>query len=99
MNILSHKNENLELIKNDEVTHDAENENEWFPLTNIQESYLLGRNNFSEMGGYGTHGYFEIKTQLDPVRLSNALNKVISSQGMLRAIFSEDLQQKILLIH
>lgn len=96
MNILSHKNENLGLIKNDEVTHDVENENEWFPLTNIQESYLLGRNNFSEMGGYGTHGYFEIKTQLDPVRLSNALNKVISSQGMLRAIFSEDLQQKIL---
>ena len=96
MDILLHKNEDLGLIKNNEITHDVKNENEWFPLTNMQESYLLGRNNFSEMGGYGTHGYFEIKTQLDPLRLSNALNKVISSQGMLRAIFSEDLQQRIL---
>ncbi|MDP5872883.1 AMP-binding protein [Streptococcus mutans] len=96
ISILSLKNKKSKFIKNDEITHDVENENEWFPLTNIQESYLLGRNNFSEMGGYGTHGYFEVKTKLDPVRLSKALNKVISSQGMLRAVFSEDLQQRIL---
>lgn len=94
--LISISSETQELKEQNEIIHDVENENEWFPLTNIQESYLLGRNNYSEMGGYGTHGYFEIKTQLDPVRLSDSLNTVISSQGMLRAIFSEDLQQKIL---
>lgn len=82
--------------ENEGIVHDFENENEWFPLTNIQSSYLLGRNSYSEMGGYGTHGYFEIQTELDVEKLALSLNTVISSQGMLRAVFSEELQQRIL---
>lgn len=75
---------------------DKSSENDWFPMTNIQAAYLLGRNNYSEMGGFGTHGYFEIETSLDCQKLKHSLNEVINSQGMLRAIFSDDLKQKIL---
>lgn len=79
-----------------ELIHDEKNEFKPFPLTNVQMAYLLGRNNFSKQGGYGTHGYFEIETELDVEKLGIALNGVIKNNEMLRAVFTENAEQKIL---
>ncbi|ACL21978.1 amino acid adenylation domain protein [Desulfitobacterium hafniense DCB-2] len=59
-----------------------------FPLTDIQNSYVVGRNKHYELGGVACHGYLEIEFEeiLDIERLETAWNKVIQKHDMLRAI-------------
>lgn len=59
-----------------------------FPLTDIQNSYVVGRNKHYELGGVACHGYLEIEFEeiLDMRRLEAAWNKVIQKHDMLRAI-------------
>jgi len=67
-----------------------------FPLTPVQEAYLIGRNESIELGGVAAHGYYEIETTLDIDKLNRALIKVIARHDMLRAIFLPSGQQMIL---
>ena len=67
-----------------------------FPLTEVQKSYILGRNNAFEIGGIATYGYEEIEGDIDVERLNMALNKVIERHPMLRAVFLNNIEQKFL---
>ncbi|MCW5623200.1 MAG: amino acid adenylation domain-containing protein, partial [Burkholderiales bacterium] len=68
-----------------------------FPLTDIQQAYLVGRNAAFELGNIGTHGYREIDVgglAIDAVE--HALRQLIDRHDMLRAIVTPDGQQRIL---
>lgn len=67
-----------------------------FALTHIQTAYLMGRSEHFEMGSISTHFYAEIDTQLNIERLTRAFNRVIERHPMLRAVVSEDGQQRFL---
>jgi amino acid adenylation domain-containing protein/non-ribosomal peptide synthase protein (TIGR01720 family) len=83
-------------VKYQPRTMDLENLYEPFPLTHIQEAYLLGRGDHFEIGGVSTHIYLEMSTRFDLRRFNNSLNKVIARHPVLRTIVTEDGQQKIL---
>lgn len=67
-----------------------------FSLTNIQLAYLMGRNTQYELGGVSTHAYYEAVTKLDIDKIEIAINKLISSQPMLRTIITDQGEQRIL---
>ncbi|MEC9375135.1 MAG: amino acid adenylation domain-containing protein [Pseudomonadota bacterium] len=70
---------------------------ETFPLTDIQQAYLVGRGNDFALGGVSTHLYIEVDAKdLDLERLEIAWQKVINRHPMLRAIIFEEGTQKIL---
>ncbi|MBB5801932.1 amino acid adenylation domain-containing protein [Saccharothrix ecbatanensis] len=72
------------------------NEGEPFPLTDVQQAYLLGRRKDFTLGGVSAHGYFEIEgPDLDPDRLNAAWNAVVRKHSMLRCVIVGD-QQRIL---
>ena len=88
-----YKSEVLDYLKahnNLVFTSDTKRRYEKFPLTDIQNSYVMGRNRLYELGGIGCHGYIEIEVNrlLDPGQLEVAWNKVIQKHDMLRAIVS-----------
>lgn len=68
-----------------------------FPLTRIQQSYLIGRSDDFVLGNISTHNYFEIELErLDVERFSSAWNALIARHEMLRAVFADDGTQRIL---
>ena len=74
---------------------------EWdrpFPLTDVQQSYWLGRNGGFALGDVSTHCYFEMDCgNLDTALAEDKWRKMISRHGMMRAVFLNDGQnQKIL---
>lgn len=79
-----------------EVKPDLENRYEPFELTDVQRAYLMGRDDIFQLGGTSTHGYYEYEVELDLQRFLVALNKVIASQPMLRAVMVPGGKQKIL---
>lgn len=91
--IHSGKREILEEIK---VEPDEEHRFDKFDLTEIQRSYLLGRNQGYDMGGISTHGYYEYEVEYDIERFERALNKVIKNQDNLRLVMTDDRKQRIL---
>lgn len=79
------------IIPNLEERHQA------FPLTDIQQAYLIGRSDAFELGNVATHGYREIETVgLSVAQVEHAFRKLIDRHDMLRVIILEDGQQKIL---
>ncbi len=63
-----------------------------FPLTGVQQAYLLGRLDDFELGNIGTLSYTEINIhKLDVVRLTQAWNQLIKRHDMLRTVF--DIQE------
>ena len=75
---------NLQFVRNTKGRYEK------FPLTDIQNSYVVGRNTMYELGGVACHGYIEMSFDkvLDIKRLEIAWNKVIQKHDMLRAIVS-----------
>ena len=67
-----------------------------FPLTDVQKAYLIGRKDDFELGGTSTHIYYEIETTWDINKLNGSLNELIKFQPMLRTIFTNEGNQKIL---
>jgi amino acid adenylation domain-containing protein len=68
-----------------------------FPLTDIQQAYLMGRSDAFELGNIATHGYREIETVgLKVEQLEQALQHLIEYHDMLRVIIKTDGQQQIL---
>ena len=70
--------------------------NDPFPLTEMQQAYLIGRRAGFQYSGMGEHYYLESVTDVDLVRLEAALNKVIRAHPMLRAVIVGDDQQRVL---
>ena len=68
-----------------------------FPLTDIQQAYLIGRSSVFALGNVATHGYREIETvgiSIDAVE--KAWNKLIKRHEMLRMVVNGNGQQQIL---
>lgn len=68
-----------------------------FPLTPIQQTYLVGRQGIYDLGDIATQAYSEIDVHdIDPARANRAWQKLIQRHDMLRMVLTEDLQQRIL---
>ena len=68
-----------------------------FPPTEVQKAYWLGRDPEFILGGIGCHFYREYQVDdLDIARLEQAINQLIQRHEMLRAVFDDDGQQRIL---
>ncbi len=68
-----------------------------FPLTDIQEAYLIGRTAELELGRVGCHAYREFESDgFDLGRLETAWNRLVARHEMLRAVMTEDGHQRIL---
>ncbi|MEO1801115.1 MAG: amino acid adenylation domain-containing protein, partial [Cyanobacteria bacterium J06629_2] len=68
-----------------------------FPLTDIQQAYLIGRSSVFALGNVATHGYREFETvglSIDAVE--SAWNKLIDRHEMLRMVATGDGKQQIL---
>ncbi|MGV3610691.1 MAG: amino acid adenylation domain-containing protein [Fluviicola sp.] len=77
------------------VEPDFENRYEPFPLTSVQRSYFIGRNEAFELGT-STQLYFEQDLNgIDPVRLNKSFIALLQRHEMLRAIFTLDGMQQI----
>lgn len=71
--------------------------NEPFPLTDLQQAYLVGRTDAFELGNVST--YFFVETDLDGIdvaRLADSLRAMITRHDMLRSVVSPDGQQRVL---
>lgn len=76
----------------------AEEEQNSFPLSPIQKSYLVGRDPVYDLGGINTHYYLEVELDetLDVTRLQNAWNEVIAHDDALRLVISAKGTQRVL---
>ncbi|MET7640824.1 amino acid adenylation domain-containing protein [Streptomyces sp. NPDC005438] len=67
-----------------------------FPLTDVQQAYLLGRDDPRGLGGVACHGYVELdRTGEDPAALEKAWNQLVARHDMLRATISRDGYQRV----
>ncbi|MEQ4715479.1 amino acid adenylation domain-containing protein [Nonomuraea sp. B19D2] len=79
------------------LTADPANRYEPFPPTEVQRAYWLGRGDDFVLGGTGCHFYREYDVDdLDLPRLERAVNKLVQRHEMLRAVFDEHGDQRIL---
>ncbi len=94
----NNKQEIIDFFKNNNIVeHDEDNRYEPFPLTSMQNAYLIGRNKEYELGGTGCHSYTEFKVaDIDCQKLEKAWHKLIMRHDMLRAVFSEEGFQKVI---
>jgi non-ribosomal peptide synthase protein (TIGR01720 family) len=77
-----------------------ENQTGWFPMTEIQKVYLLGRLGNYEIGNVSNHVYHEYYYKnLDVCGLENLINNLVEKYSVLRTVYSsEKLQQRFLSI-
>ncbi|MDQ0980650.1 non-ribosomal peptide synthetase [Pseudomonas synxantha] len=68
-----------------------------FPITEVQQAYWLGRDPSLVLGGVSCHFYREYDVEdLDLPRLQHALGRLIERHEMLRAVFDQAGQARIL---
>ncbi|HSS52915.1 MAG TPA: amino acid adenylation domain-containing protein, partial [Thermoanaerobaculia bacterium] len=80
-----------------QIVPDPENRHLPFPLTDVQQAYLIGRSDVFALGQVSTHGYSEINLRgVDLQRLAAAYRHLIERHDMLRAIVHPDGRQEIL---
>lgn len=93
-----HEVKNMNAEKLAMVIPNSEDWEKPFPLTDVQQSYWLGRNGGFTLGDVSTHCYFEMDCgDLDTTLAENKWRCLISRHGMMRAVFLNDGQnQKIL---
>ncbi|MFD2176706.1 non-ribosomal peptide synthetase [Veronia pacifica] len=96
------KNKGVELTKTESsdnyvITPDQENRFEPYPLTDIQQGYLLGRNQHFLLGNVASHAYLEFSIEeLNVERYQQAWQKVIARHDMLRTVvFNNGTQQTL----
>ncbi len=68
-----------------------------FPLTDVQQSYWIGRSGVYSLGNVSTHCYFEMEGRdLEITRINEAWQRLIDHHSMMRAVILPDGQsQKI----
>lgn len=80
-----------------QILPDPAHRNLPFPLTDIQQAYLIGRTAAFEMGNVSIHFYVELDcVGLDLERLCLAWRKLVDRHDMLRAIVLPDGLQQVL---
>lgn len=68
-----------------------------FPLTDVQQAYLVGRGDELLLGGVSTHAYLEFHVSgFDSDRFGRALNGVVARHPMLRAVLRTSGTQQVL---
>ncbi|UVL86296.1 amino acid adenylation domain-containing protein [Pseudomonas sp. B21-028] len=96
----THKQQILELLHTQEraqVVADAGSRHVPFPLTDVQNAYLLGRQSSFGYGNVACHGYLELSwPRLDPQRVEQAWNRLIARHDMLRAVIASEGSQRVL---
>jgi amino acid adenylation domain-containing protein len=79
------------------IIADHKNRHQPFPLTAIQQAYLIGRDRAFELGNISTHAYREIETVgLTIPQVEAALNQLINRHDMLRMQVTPTGEQQIL---
>jgi amino acid adenylation domain-containing protein len=80
-----------------QVQPDPANRYETFPLSDIQQAYLIGSSESMELGNISCLTYFEIELpEWDAARFDLALSKLIARHEMLRCIVLPEGRQQIL---
>ncbi|WP_414167747.1 amino acid adenylation domain-containing protein [Streptoverticillium reticulum] len=73
---------------------DIEQLHEPFPLTNVQQTYYLGRFNSFELSSVSTHVYSEFRySSIDRARLEAAYNRLLERHLALRTVFTDGQQR------
>ena len=68
-----------------------------FPLSDMQQAYLIGRSPMLELGGVGCHFYLEAESgTLDLTRYDRAWNSLIARRDMLRTVILDSGVQQVL---
>jgi amino acid adenylation domain-containing protein len=79
------------------IVPDPDSRFEPFPLTDLQQAYLIGRTDAYELGNVSTYFFTEVELSgADLGRLSDGLNAVIARHDMLRAVMNGDSTQRVL---
>ncbi|MGW8326347.1 amino acid adenylation domain-containing protein [Streptomyces sp. NPDC055897] len=79
------------------VTADPARRGEPFPATDVQRAYWLGRGSDFTLGGVGSYWYWEFDGQdVDLALLEDVWNRLVERHEMMRAVFDDDGNQKIL---
>ncbi|WP_041791958.1 non-ribosomal peptide synthetase [Stigmatella aurantiaca] len=95
--IATHKVEMIELLRPKEAVPDAARQFEPFPLTDIQETYFVGRGTDFGISGMSCHLYHELDTRgMDVARLSRAWQRLIEQHVMLRSVVLPTGEQRVL---
>ncbi|WP_436837553.1 amino acid adenylation domain-containing protein [Micromonospora rifamycinica] len=80
-----------------ELTADPDHRHDPFPPTDVQRAYWMGRTDDFALGGVGSHWYWEFDGgDVDLDRLGRAVNTLIIRHEMLRAVFDDNGDQRIL---
>jgi hypothetical protein len=90
--ILIRSQDNIKFI------NDEPNRYQPFPVTDIQQAYLIGRQGFFELGQVSCFSYreYDFPSTFDIDRLEQAWNYLIQRHETLRIIFPSNTEQKIL---
>ncbi|KPI15353.1 amino acid adenylation domain protein [Actinobacteria bacterium OK074] len=68
-----------------------------FPLTDLQEAYLVGMSRLIELGGFRPNYYVELEvTDLDPARAEAALHRLVQRHEQLRTVVLAEGGQRVL---
>ena len=68
-----------------------------FPLTDLQEAYLVGMSPMLELGGFAPGFYFELDAVgLDPLRAQAVLNRLVERHEQLRTVVLRTGGQRVL---
>ena len=79
------------------VQPEPQNRFEQFPLSDLQQAYLIGREEGVELGNIACHNYFEVDlADWDQERFEAALDKLIARHEMLRCIVLPEGCQQVL---
>ncbi|MEV0296487.1 amino acid adenylation domain-containing protein [Nocardia sp. NPDC050710] len=79
------------------ITADPDRRHDPFPASEIQRAYWIGRGAGAALGGVGTHYYSEFHCPgIDIDRFEQAWHHLIARHDMLRAVFDEDGNQRVL---
>ncbi|CAF2882271.1 unnamed protein product [Rotaria sp. Silwood2] len=80
------------------IEHDESSRYEPFPVTEIQQAYLIGRSGHIELGHVSCFCYqeYDCPPKFDIERFEEGFNHLIQRHETLRIVFSSETQQKIL---
>ena len=79
------------------LVEDRDGRYEPFVLTDVQQSYLMGRKKLFDYGGVACHIYLQLDyDHIDVARAEEIWNKLIAHHEMLRAVVHEEGYQQIM---
>ncbi|MBR1555681.1 MAG: non-ribosomal peptide synthetase, partial [Oscillospiraceae bacterium] len=91
LELLDPENRKMNLIENKSERFQP------FVLTDVQQSYLMGRSNLFDYGGLACHIYLQLNyDRLDVQKVEEIWNYLIERHEMLRAVIHEEGYQQIL---